>query len=103
MVLLQEMAPMKRKRFVGPATIVPASLCPYCGNVVDGATAINHYDKPTPGNPSVCIWCIEVCVLDDQLRLRRPTVQELIDLQTSTVWPTIEEVRKAIRMVKKHV
>lgn len=56
--------------------------CPMCGAHLDAHTdALNPLDPdPVPGDVSVCFYCAGILKFGDDLRLRRPTVDELVAL-----------------------
>lgn len=44
------------------------TLCPHCGHLLDAATGFEDDAKPSPGDFSLCINCIEPLRFDDNLR-----------------------------------
>lgn len=56
----------------------PESPCPYCGYVLDAATGGG---VPEPGDVTICIQCIEFGVLDENLKVRKPTADELKEIK----------------------
>lgn len=65
---------------------VPRCLCINCGDELDAVSAVS--DDPedpgrvtaNPGDITVCITCGWISVFDKDLRLRAPTVEEMIDV-----------------------
>ena len=69
----------------------PPSYCPVCRHLIDAATCVTDTTlQPTPGHPSICVYCGEIMVFADDLSLRSPTSEELSDLRRSPVWPTMQ-------------
>jgi hypothetical protein len=52
--------------------------CPACRAELGAHTCIDLSEaQPSPGDPSVCLYCASLCVFDDVLQLRFPTDEEL--------------------------
>lgn len=68
---------MKRR-----TTRMGSSRCTNCGREHDALTSASASGdaKPEPGSMAVCIICGHVMILDDQLKLRDPTEDELIEI-----------------------
>lgn len=64
--------------------------CPYCGKGCDAVTGVNNEGTASPGDVSICWYCGEVALFGAELDLRKPTPQELIDMQVHPTWPVIE-------------
>lgn len=79
---------------------VPKTECPYCGKVNDLASSFKGKEKPEPGDISICIKCAGILVFDEELRIRRPTDSELINIQTSQSWSEVAKVIQAVRAFK---
>lgn len=58
-------------------TQVPETICPSCGWKNDAATHPTEDVAPTPGDLSVCLGCQEVMQFDPDLRLVKPTRDDL--------------------------
>lgn len=71
------------------------SPCPRCGRECDAATSTEPGKVPEPGSVSICAYCGEINLFDEDLILRRLTLAELTELQSSSVWPLIERARMA--------
>ena len=58
------------------------SACPQCGKVLDAATPTRLEDKraPEPGDISVCLHCHGLLVYGDDMSLREPTDDEIVEL-----------------------
>jgi hypothetical protein len=55
------------------------SQCPYCGHLIDASTSAEDA-SPGPGDVTVCLNCREIVVFADDMSLRLPTEQELIEV-----------------------
>lgn len=53
---------------------MPVSSCPCCGRALDGATG--DAPKPEPGDFTICLYCAEPALFDEDLQLRAPTGEE---------------------------
>lgn len=52
--------------------------CPACGTLIDGFTSAALDDAtPTPGCPTVCVYCASLLVFGDDLHPRFPSDAEL--------------------------
>ena len=76
---------------------IPESACPSCGARLDAASGLDHDNAPKPGNVWICIQCAEIVIYDEQLGLRKPTLAEMIELQTSQEWPLIAAAVRTAR------
>jgi hypothetical protein len=54
--------------------IVPASLCPTCGYVMDLCLVVGG--RPAPGDITGCLKCGQPLVYGDDMQVRRMTVAE---------------------------
>jgi hypothetical protein len=78
---------------------VPLSLCPQCGQKLDGASTPDGPDLPDPGDVSVCIYCSSILVFDAELKLALPSpamLDEILaeDPRLVTFVQAATEVRK---------
>ncbi len=78
-------------------TRLPSSACCECGYQMD---ACSGHSKPSPGDLSLCVRCGSLNFFDDDLRLRRPTDDELFEAAKD---PTIQRMRRAIMRVQREV
>lgn len=85
--------------FMLKTTRTPETICPTCGNVNDAATCVEGEHSPSPGDVSVCLYCAAILIFTDELETRLPTEREMIDLQTSQNWPTIQKTIYMIRHI----
>jgi hypothetical protein len=60
------------------------AVCPGCGNKMDGASGIDHNDKPDPGDIGVCIKCGLIVVYTEDLKLRIATPFDLAECHPDT-------------------
>jgi hypothetical protein len=79
----------------------PDNFCPWCGKKLDAATGAGHDESVTPGDISICAYCGEVMLFERDLKTRRPTELELIEIQRSESWPLVERVRTAVKTAFK--
>lgn len=84
------------------STRTPVWNCPNCGYRIDSASGLSK-DQPDPGDVSVCMKCGEVFLFAEDLTGRKPTVQELIDIQQSPSWHEILRVRWAIAKLHEKI
>ena len=52
---------------------IPECECPWCG--VEMNALMRGDDKgvaPEPGHPAICVECINLCIIDDDLTVRKP-------------------------------
>lgn len=55
--------------------------CPYCGGHLDAAASAEGDDvMPRPGDPSICFHCGEWLIFGEDLKLRKPTDDEHIEI-----------------------
>jgi len=60
---------------------IEASPCPHCGEVMDGATAVNGTDHmPEEGSACICISCGKPSIFNADLTQRLPTTEEWAEL-----------------------
>lgn len=55
---------------------VPKSLCPYCDNKLDAAGSLDGEHTPQNGDISLCINCAQILMFDENLQLRKPSIDE---------------------------
>jgi hypothetical protein len=81
------------------APYLPAVKCPGCGKKLDAAT---HADdpglKPSPGDYSICLYCGALHVFDETLRLRPPSIKELLKIAGNTEILDLQRRRKRGRL-----
>lgn len=76
--------------------LVKSATCPTCGKVCNGASSADSDDKPKPGDFSVCIDCQGLHVFDQDMQLRHPTENELLELPL----PTLQRYQSALSALK---
>jgi hypothetical protein len=64
---------------LGDVHRVPLSHCPNCGQKLTACGMFDDSHAPVPGNIALC-FCGHVLVFGDDLVLREPNDQEIIDL-----------------------
>jgi hypothetical protein len=69
--------------------------CPDCGYPFEAATSLDG-KVPSAGSVSICWGCGAVNIFAEDCTVRRPTTKEMIDLQRSSTWQTIEQLQRAI-------
>lgn len=75
---------------------LPESKCPDCGYTANAATNLEDEEQmPEPGDCSLCIKCAGIAVFNDDLMLRSPTEEELLNLpsEISAVQQLIVKLR----------
>lgn len=72
---------------------VPATPCPWCGTVFDGATHTEHEEEPGPGDVCICFGCANWCIFDERLHRIKATPKQIKALERR------KDCRKAKRMV----
>jgi hypothetical protein len=75
----------------GPGTDVPASCCCECGNVLELCTG--KAKAPSPGDFSLCFRCSCLNVFDRELRLRKPTDDEIF---AAAADPELQALRRGV-------
>jgi len=80
---------------------VPPVMCPSCGKHLDAASSPDDDVKPSVGDISVCIYCSHICVFGDDMVLRNPTDEEMLqiagDKQVIAVVNVTADFRKRAR------
>ena len=59
--------------------LTPKNTCPKCKSILDGATSTSEDVSPQEGDISICLYCLEVLVFNENGGLREITDQELVD------------------------
>lgn len=54
--------------------------CPQCDRILDSETSFNTEEKPSPGDNTVCLYCLSVLRFDEHLKLKLLSVDELFAL-----------------------
>lgn len=78
-------------------TKLPSHNCPYCGVAHYAATGLEDGDRPETGSVSICCECGELAIFADGKKLRKPTLEELTDIQRSRQWPLMERLMRGIK------
>lgn len=66
-------------------TRMPPTDCPECGKLLDGAAAPGSDAEPKAGDFSICFGCQFIHVFNEDLSLRAPTEEDLMDLPLDVV------------------
>jgi hypothetical protein len=77
---------------------IPQSRCPLCKHTLDAVECASGRSRPSPGLPTICIYCGEVLVFDDSLSLRKPTVEDSADFAENPHWDLL---RRAVDLVAR--
>jgi hypothetical protein len=72
-------------------TRVPQSACPFCFARLDAATSIRGF-VPTPGSYSICLDCGRLLVFTADLELRKPTMEEHLEVESSTEFAIVNRL-----------
>ena len=56
------------------------SVCPSCGQILDGALNPEIMQAPKPGNISICMDCSHISIFGDDMSLRPLNDQEMHDI-----------------------
>jgi hypothetical protein len=75
--------------------VILETTCPYCGHRQDAHTFVGNGEaEPHPGDASVCLYCAEVAIYDDE-GLRFPKLSELLVLKFDrNIKQAVETVRE---------
>ena len=79
-------------------TRLPAQVCLACGYTVDAHSALGGHAGPEDGDVAICVECGYLMVFNSQLRLRRPTPDELRVLEQH---PMVQQGVMAIGALRK--
>lgn len=75
----------------------PATLCPKCGEMIDGWSETGHGDKPKPGDASICFYCLAVLVFDATPKPVLPTPEQAAEIEAD---PNVQKALKHLRARK---
>lgn len=73
---------------------VPVQHCRVCGDEITGAFG---EQKPIPGCITICSQCGAASVLDENLKLRKPTAEEKRQIDND---PTVRNIRMQLARAK---
>lgn len=83
---------------------IPDQSCPYCGYQMDAATPITDEDaRPSPGDISLCLRCMEIGIYDDKLYVRKATPAEIEEARRSPAWEKIENAQNLARLMNRRL
>jgi len=70
----------------------PEHVCLNCGSKLNARTAVNHSDKASGGDISICFYCGHIMAYDADLTLRELTDEEMVKIAGD---PCILAIQKA--------
>lgn len=76
------------------------NICSNCHHPIESTTEVyGDNNTPAPGAISICFYCGQICVFEEDLSLRKITQDELDDLKMNDhlVYRLIHEAVKAIK------
>lgn len=73
------------------------AVCRDCGKTMDACRALNSRERPTAGSVTVCFYCGEISVFEDDRHLREPTAEEMERIRADEAWPIIERAQALFR------
>lgn len=56
--------------------MLPENRCVLCHGILNAATMVDGVDDPAVGDVSICVYCGNVMVFDDDMNLRAMTKKE---------------------------
>ena len=62
------------------STEIKRAPCPFCGRAVNRTASFFNDTRPSPGDVSICAYCVQISLFDGNLNLRRPTPEEFTAL-----------------------
>jgi len=74
--------------------------CLDCGELLDGATAVESDGSPQTGDVTICIYCGHIMVYDKKLNFREPNTEEARQIAGDPRILAIQRARKAITLKK---
>lgn len=75
--------------------------CPYCNTLLNATTSINNKkNNPKPGDFSICINCAEVIRFDQNLKLKKSSIEEAKFYNVAGLEETIGLVKDVINKRK---
>jgi hypothetical protein len=90
-----------RGHFVGPSVRVPKSACLDCGKQMDGATGVDYRGGPQPGHITICIGCGHIMAFAEDMRLRKLTDTEMIEIAGDRRLIAVQRARKLAMDLKR--
>jgi hypothetical protein len=90
---------MKRgqKHFLGKSVEIGGAPCLNCQEWLDGATGVDHRNRPYPGATTVCMYCGHIMVFADDLTFREPTDEEMVEIAGNPSLIMIQQARAGRR------
>jgi hypothetical protein len=78
---------------------ITPSACLHCGKVLDEATCVDRDALPEAGAATICISCGHIMVFADDMSLRDPSNEEMIEIAAD---PRILAVQHARAMLERN-
>lgn len=75
---------------------IPLSACPHCGYLLDRTTDAFGESSPHKDDISMCIACGKLAMFNEDLTLRKPTLDELLKLAASQSITQVQLARSYI-------
>jgi hypothetical protein len=74
--------------------------CPFCQRVTDEQLAVGGAEKetPSPGDATICFYCWEMSVFDQDMSLKKPTPEDEASIAAQ---PEVPKIRRMITTFKK--
>lgn len=88
---------------IGDSVRSPGSPCLQCDKVLDAGMMAGGNGNIRPGALSICFYCGYLGIYDDNLKVRRLTPEELVEIRLSDQWEEIQYIIKALKYTKDKV
>ena len=75
---------------------IKTTTCPHCGKHIDASTTGDETGRvrgPSPGDLSLCVYCVEFSVFDEEMRPRKMTAEEAANTEMN---PVAQSIRNQI-------
>jgi endogenous inhibitor of DNA gyrase (YacG/DUF329 family) len=82
---------------VGERHEMPEMRCTNCGKSLDRAAGIDNDARPEPGDASICIECGHLMTWGENMELRDPTTDEIIEFAGDPRIIVAQRARKLAR------
>lgn len=74
-----------------PTKVTP---CPVCDAPIDAAMSVHEPATPSPGDMTLCMYCLTWLTFDDDMSLRLPKVEELRIVHRKLIRKIKEQLEK---------
>ena len=90
------MADEQSERKLGEGEFLTKQInCPHCGHLLDACTDLMSNRRPEKGDASVCIYCAELCIYNDDQTLRQAEFDDCMQLQSDPkLWALINKTQE---------